>query len=360
MKMTLNISRETRNDLKLTAQAILHRGKGILAVDESGNVLNMESIGVKDTSENRRKYRQLLFQTEDLSQYISAVILFDETLHQKTDQGVPLIKLLQVQGIIPGIKVDTGIVPLVGSEEEFSTEGLDGLGKRCAEYKKKGCRFAKWRSIFKIRNGKPSDYAIKHNADILAQYAAICQSNKLVPILEPEVLVDGTHDIDRCQRVTEKVLVAVYTALHEHDVYLEGTVLKCNMVTAGQLHDVSLTSDTIARATVATLQRTVPAAIAGITFLSGGQSEEKATVNLNAINRCTGKKPWTLSFSFGRALQASALKKWGGKDENTLIAQTELINRAKANSEATLGQYRTGAVRGECCSDELFVKDYVY
>jgi len=317
---------------------------------------------VENTEDNRRRYRQLLFTTDkEISSYISGVILYHETLYQKSDDGTPLVKLIQDLGIIPGIKVDTGCVNLMGAEDgESTTQGLDGLSERCAQYKKDGCQFAKWRSVLKIGKNTPSYLAMLENANVLARYASICQMNGLVPIVEPEVLPDGDHDLERAQKVTETVLAFVYKALNDHHVFLEGTLLKPNMVTAGQSCSKTYSAADNARATVTALQRTMPAAVPGVTFLSGGQSEEDASVNLCAINALPGKKPWALTFSYGRALQASVLKAWSGKPENVKLGQDELLKRAKADSEASLGKYVAGTVVGAAAAKDLFVKDHKY
>jgi len=352
-----------QDELRRTANAIVAPGKGILAADESTGTMGkrLTNIGLENTEENRRKYRQLLFTADKtVAQYISGVILFHETLYQKADDGTPFVELLKNKGIIAGIKVDTGVVPLFGSEDECTTQGLDDLAKRCAQYKKDGCQFAKWRSVLKINKNTPSYQAILENANVLARYASICQANGLVPIVEPEILIDGDHNIDRCQKVTETVLAAVYKALNDHHVYLEGSLLKPNMVTQGQSHNVKSTPQQVALATVTALSRTVPAAVPGITFLSGGQSEEEATINLDAINKFPGKKPWALSFSYGRALQASVLRAWGGKDSNVAAGQAELLKRAKANGEAAVGRYAAGSVSGQAGGQGLFVKDHAY
>jgi len=262
--------------------------------------------------------------------------------------------------MIPGIKVDTGTVNLMGSEGETTTQGLDGLSERCAQYKKDGCQFAKWRSVLTIGKNTPSYQSMVENANVLARYASICQMNGLVPIVEPEVLPDGEHDLDRAQKVTETVLAFVYKALNDHHVFLEGTLLKPNMVTAGQSCATKFSPQDVARATVTVLQRTMPAAVPGVTFLSGGQSEEEASVHLCAINQFPGKKPWALTFSFGRALQASVLKAWAGKPENVKAGQDELLKRAKADSEASLGKYVAGSVVGAAAAKDLFVKDHKY
>lgn len=352
-----------QDELRKIANAIVSPGKGILAADESVATMGkrLANIGAENTEENRRKYRQLLFTTDKaLGENISGVILFHETLYQKADCGTPFPELLKQHGIIPGIKVDTGVVNLMGSEDECTTQGLDDLGKRCAQYKKDGCHFAKWRCVLKINKNTPSYQAILENANVLARYASICQMNRIVPIVEPEVLPDGEHDLERAQKVTEVVLAAVYKALSDHHVFLEGTLLKPNMVTAGQSCPTKYTAADIAHATVTALQRTVPAAVPGITFLSGGQSEEEATVNLDAINKHPGKKPWALTFSYGRALQASVLAAWGCKDENVQAAQDELLKRAKANGHASMGQYVAGTAVGAAGNQGLFVKNHAY
>jgi len=257
-------------------------------------------------------------------------------------------------------QVDTGVVDLMGSEGESTTQGLDDLGKRCAHYKKDGCQFAKWRSVLKIGKNTPSYQAMLENANVLARYASICQMNGLVPIVEPEVLPDDEHDLDRAQKVTETVLAFTYKALQDHHVFLEGTLLKPNMVTPGQSCKTKFTSEDIAKATVTALSRTVPAAVPGVVFLSGGQSEEEATVNLSSINSVQIKRPWALSFSYGRALQASVLKAWAGKADNVKAGQGELLKRGKANSEASLGKYVSGTVVGAAAAKDLFVKDHTY
>ncbi|KAK9745098.1 Fructose-bisphosphate aldolase class-I [Popillia japonica] len=351
-----------QDELRKIANAIVAPGKGILAADESVGTMGkrLQGIGLENTEENRRKYRQLLFTTDKkIGEHISGVILFHETLYQKADNGTPFVELLKERGIIPGIKVDTGVVPLMGSEEEGTTQGLDDLGKRCAQYKKDGCHFAKWRCVLKIGKNTPSYQAMLENANVLARYASICQMNGLVPIVEPEVLPDGDHDLDRAQKVTEIVLAFVYKALSDHHIFLEGTLLKPNMVTGGMSYSCKFSPADVGKATVTALQRTVPAAVPGVTFLSGGQSEEEATVNLDAINKYEGKKPWALTFSYGRALQASVLKAWAGKDENIPAAQQELMKRAKANSLAATGKY-DGSAAAESATQSLFVPDHKY
>ncbi|XP_018560991.1 fructose-bisphosphate aldolase [Anoplophora glabripennis] len=352
-----------QDELRKIANAIVAPGKGILAADESVSTMGkrLADIGQENTDENRRKYRQLLFTTcPTIGDYISGVILFHETLYQKADDGTPFTELLKERGIIPGIKVDTGVVPLLGSNDECTTQGLDDLGKRCAQYKKDGCHFAKWRCVLKINEHTPSVQALIENANVLARYASICQANRIVPIVEPEILPDGNHNTERCQKVTETVLAYVYKALADHNVFLEGTLLKPNMVTPGQGAAARASPAEIAIATVTALQRRVPAAVPGITFLSGGQSEEEASVNLDAMNKLQVKKPWALTFSYGRALQASVLRAWQGKDENVAAAQQELLKRAKANSQASLGTYAAGSVEGKAGDAGLFVKNHAY
>jgi len=287
------------------------------------------------------------------------VILFEETLYQKTDDGTPFVQVLKQKGIIPGIKVDKGVVPLAGTIGEGTTQGLDDLDKRCAQYKKDGAQFAKWRCVLNIGPHIPSHLALLENANVLARYASICQQNGLVPIVEPEVLCDGDHDLERCQKVTEQTLAYVYKALADHHVYLEGTLLKPNMVTPGQSCPKKATPEQVGLATVTALQRTVPVAVPGIVFLSGGQSEQEATQNLNGINQTKGKKPWALSFSFGRALQASVLKAWAGKQASVAAGQQVFLKRAQLNGLATLGKY-TGEEADLQAAQSLFVKQHAY
>lgn len=356
------LSLEREAELKEIAQKIVADGKGILAADEStGTIGNrFKNIGSENTEENRRLYRQLLFTTDpSLAMNISGVILFHETFYHVADDGVRLVDHLNKKGIIPGIKVDKGVVPLAGSFNECTTQGLDGLAERCAQYRKDGARFAKWRCVLKIGPHTPSYQAMMENANVLARYASICQQNGLVPIVEPEVLPDGVHDLATAQKVTEQVLAFTYKALMDHHVYLEGTLLKPNMVTPGQSCPVKATPEQIAAATVQALQRTVPPAVPGVTFLSGGQSEEEAAINLNAINCFKAKKPWKLTFSFGRALQASVLSAWQGKSENVARGQAELLKRAKVCGDAALGQYKGGSVGG-AGEQSLFVAGHAY
>jgi fructose-bisphosphate aldolase class I len=350
-----------KDELIANARAISAPGKGILAADESTNTIGsrFKSINLENTEPNRRAYRELLFTTPDFEKYISGVILFEETLYQSTADGKPFVKLLQEKGVIPGIKVDKGTVVLPGTNGETATQGLDDLGKRCAKYYADGARFAKWRAVLKIGNGQPSEMAILENAHGLARYAQICQENGLVPIVEPEVLVDGTHTIDECVRASERVFAGVVKALQDFNILLEGALLKPNMITSGSECTTKAGSAEIAWKTVRTLLRTIPGAMPGIMFLSGGQSESEATVNLNEMNRLTDvKKPWNLSFSYGRALQHSCIKTWAGDANNLKKAQDVFLEKAKANSEATLGKYQGSA--DSSSGESLHVKNYVY
>uniref|UniRef100_A0A671S9H7 Fructose-bisphosphate aldolase n=1 Tax=Sinocyclocheilus anshuiensis TaxID=1608454 RepID=A0A671S9H7_9TELE len=360
------LSPEQKKELSDIAQRIVAPGKGILAADEStGSVAKrFQSINAENTEENRRLYRQLLFTADDrIKPCIGGVILFHETLYQKTDDGKLFSQLLKERGMVVGIKVDKGVVPLAGTNGETTTQGLDGLYERCAQYKKDGADFAKWTCVLKITPTTPSRLAIIENANVLARYASICQMVRrhgIVPIVEPEILPDGDHDLKRCQYVTEKVLAAVYKALSDHHVYLEGTLLKPNMVTAGHSCSQKNTPQEVAMATVTALRRTVPPAVPGITFLSGGQSEEEASLNLNAINQCSLHKPWALTFSYGRALQASALKAWGGKKENGKACQEEFVKRALNNSQACVGKYVSSEDKGAAAGESLYVANHAY
>ena len=327
-------------DLESTAKALVAEGKGILAADESDGTIKkrFDSIGVESTEENRRAYRDLLFSTDGAEEYISGVILFDETIRQSSADGTPFPKLLESKGIVPGIKVDKGAKPLANAEGETITEGLDGLRTRLEDYRGLGARFAKWRATYSITDDLPSDYCIWTNAHALARYAALCQEAGLVPIVEPEVLMDGTHTIERAFSVTSRVLGAVYTELFDQKVRLEGTLLKPNMVLSGYDASSHASPDDVAEWTLKCFYRHVPAAVPGVVFLSGGQSDEEATANLNAMNT-RGPHPWQLSFSYGRALQAPALKAWGGKPENVDAARRAYYHRAKMNGAARTGMY---------------------
>lgn len=356
-------NKEIRKGLRKIICKILKPGRGILAADESPGTIgkHFEKIGVKNNKENRRCYRQVLFTTDpSISKYISGVILHDETVFQKADCGTRFPKLLKCKGIVPGIKVDLGTVKLYGTHKEKVTQGLDNLDERCHTYKSEGCDFAKWRATLKISRHTPTPQAIRENASTLARYASICQAHCIVPIVEPEVLTDGDHDVKGSLKVTETVLAAVMKALHDQHVSLENIILKPNMVTPGHKCKNKCNPDKISRETVKCLMRVVPPAVPGITFLSGGMGEEEATVALNNIAKCEGVKPWMLSFSFGRALQASALSAWRGDPKNTKRAQKELIKRARALSEASLGTYNEGSVKGAASETSLHVKDHTY
>ncbi|HEX7256304.1 MAG TPA: class I fructose-bisphosphate aldolase [Gaiellaceae bacterium] len=327
-------------DLQETAQALVAEGKGILAADESSGTIKkrFDSIGVESTEENRRAYRDLLFTTPGAEEFISGVILYDETTRQSSADGTPFPKLLESKGIIPGIKVDMGAKPLAGAPDETVTEGLDGLRERLDEYRELGARFTKWRAVLSIGGGRPSDYAIWVNAHALGRFAALSQEAGLVPIVEPEILMDGEHTIHDAYRYTARTLQAVFTELFDQKVEREGTLLKPNMVLSGYEAAEQADTQTIAELTVKALSNTVPASVPGIVFLSGGQSDEDATARLNAMN-AMGEHPWQLSFSYGRALQAPALKAWGGEEANVEAAQKAFYRRAKFNSAARSGSY---------------------
>jgi fructose-bisphosphate aldolase, class I len=329
-----------RSELERIARAMVAKHKGILAADESTGTIKkrFDSIKLESTEEHRRTYREMLFTAPEAAQSISGVILYDETLRQKTKQGVPFAEYLTKQGMIPGIKVDTGAKPLAFHPGETITEGLDGLRERLQEYHRLGARFAKWRAVIDIAEGIPTRYAIEANAHALARYAALCQEQEVVPIVEPEVLMDGSHTIERCEQVTEQVLQSVFDQLFAHGIHLEGIVLKPNMVIAGKKSDHRATPEQVAEATVRVLRRHVPSAVPGIAFLSGGQSPQDATLHLSLINNL-GPLPWNLTFSYGRALQDTALKAWGGSADKFGAAQKEFARRARLNGLATSGRY---------------------
>jgi fructose-bisphosphate aldolase class I len=326
--------------LEETARALVAEGKGILAADESDGTIKkrFDSIGVESTEDTRRAYRELLFATEGAEEYISGVILFDETIRQSAADGTPFPKLLESKGIIPGIKVDKGAKPLALADGETITEGLDALRERLSEYRELGARFAKWRATYSIERDKPSEYCVWTNAHALARYAALCQEAGLVPIVEPEVLQDGTHTLEESRKATGRVLQALYTELHDQRIDYRGTLLKPNMVLSGYDAPERAGAQEVAEATLDCFYRHVPAAVPGIVVLSGGQSDEDATAHLNAMN-AMGPHPWELSFSYGRALQAPALKAWGGKPENVEAAQRAYYHRAKMNGAARTGMY---------------------
>uniref|UniRef100_A0A2K6GI77 Fructose-bisphosphate aldolase n=1 Tax=Propithecus coquereli TaxID=379532 RepID=A0A2K6GI77_PROCO len=329
------LSAEQKKELSDIALRIVAPGKGILAADESVGSMakRLSQIGVENTEENRRLYRQVLFSADDrVKKCIGGVIFFHETLYQKDDNGVPFVRTIQDKGIVVGIKVDKGVVPLAGTDGETTTQGLDGLSERCAQYKKDGADFAKWRCVLKISERTPSALAILENANVLARYASICQ----------------------------QVLAAMYKALSDHHVYLEGTLLKPNMVTPGHACPIKYSPEEIAMATVTALRRTVPPAVPGVTFLSGGQSEEEASLNLNAINRCPLPRPWALTFSYGRALQASALNAWRGQRDNAGAATEEFIKRAEVNGLAAQGKYEGSGEDGGAAAQSLYIANHAY
>jgi fructose-bisphosphate aldolase class I len=337
----------TTPTLDETARAIVADGKGILAADETVPTITKRLVAraIESTADSRRAYREMLFSTPDIAEFIGGVIMQDETIRQKSSTGIPLIDLLAGRGIIPGIKVDDGVRPLAGAPGEFVTEGLDGLRKRLEEYRNMGARFAKWRAVIIIRDGLPTARCVHANAHALARYAALCQEQGLVPIVEPEVLMDGAHTLERCEEVTGFVLQAVFDELFDQKVSLEGMLLKPNMVIAG--HDCARQASVkeVAAVTLRTLTRHVPPAVPAIVFLSGGQDHVLATEHLNAINQLDSPKPWKLSYSYGRALQDEALAAWQGRRENVPAGQLVLYHRAQCDSAAALGRYRSDMER---------------
>lgn len=360
----LKMSLENYSDeLKKTASELSRPGYGLLACDESNGTVGtrLESIGVENVEENRAEWRELLFSAEGLGKYISGAILFEETLYQTAPSGKTMIELLDSQGIIPGIKVDTGLKPLCGGGEgETWCSGLDGLFDRCALAYARGARFAKWRTAIRIDEEKslPSDLALTEAAWGLARYARVCQECGLVPIVEPEVLIDGTHNQQTTAKVQERFISTVYKYLEENNVMLEGTLLKPSMTVSGVECENKPSPEEVAQMTVQTLQRVIPPAMPGVTFLSGGISEEDASIYLNEINKIDRKGPWALTFSFSRAMQSSCIKMWGGKKENKEAAQKQLLARAQANSEACQGKYKAGSQPSS--EESLYVKNYVY
>jgi fructose-bisphosphate aldolase, class I len=328
------------DNLEDVALKLVADGRGILAADETPHTLTtrFDTLGIQSTEQSRCTYREMLF-TAGVADFISGVILQDETIRQRGSDGTPLVQVLSTQGILPGIKVDTGAKALAGALGETVTEGLDGLRDRLAEYHGMGARFAKWRAVIHISDALPSYACISANAHALARYAALCQEQNLVPIVEPEVLMDGSHSIERCEDVTGAVLHAVFCALHDQRVWLERMLLKPNMVIAGKDWPHPAPVPEVATATLRCLRRHVPAAVPGIVFLSGGQHDREATAHLDAINRLPGTKPWKISFSYGRALQDHALETWDGQDENLAAGRRALYQRARCNSAASRGRY---------------------
>ena len=330
-------------DLESVAAAMVAAGKGILAADESSGTIKkrFDKIGLESTEEARRTYRELLFTTPTMAQSISGVIFYDETLRQKTSSGVPFTEYLAKLGVVPGIKVDMGAKPLAAFPNETITEGLDGLRERLMEYYKLGARFAKWRAVIDIGAGIPTRYAIHANAQALARYAALCQEQNIVPIVEPEVLMDGGHTLERCEEVTDAVLAEVFQQLEGHRVHLEGMILKPNMVISGKKCAQQATPDQVAAATVRCLKRHVPGAVPGIAFLSGGQSPADAALHLSLMN-AQSNLPWQLTFSYGRALQDAALSAWGGKPAGFAAGQSAFGKWARLNGLARLGRFKPG------------------
>ncbi len=331
----------SNEDLANVAATLTADGKGILAADETVGTLTkrFDALGIRSTEQSRRTYREMLFTATGAAEFISGVIMHDETIRQKSSGGTPLVQVLSSQGIVPGIKVDTGAKPLAAAPGETITEGLDGLRDRLAEYHGMGARFAKWRAVIRIADALPSPACVSANAHALGRYAALCQQQRLVPIVEPEVLMDGSHPIERCEEVTGLVLHAVFQALLEQRVSLESMLLKPNMVIAGTESPRPASVQQVATATLRCLRRHVPAAVPGIVFLSGGQDDQVATAHLDAINRLPGPKPWKISFSYGRALQDPALEAWHGRDENLKSGQQALAHRARCNGAASRGTY---------------------
>ena len=344
----------TGHDLESVALTLVAEGKGILAADETVPTLTrrFDALGIRSTEENRRTYREMLFTTSGAAEFMGGVIMQDETIRQKSSAGTPLAEVLSGQGILPGIKVDTGAKPLAGSPHETVTEGLDGLRDRLAAYRGMGARFAKWRAVIHLDDVLPSLGCVSANAHALARYAALCQEQNLVPIVEPEVLMDGSHAIERCEEITGAVLHAVFHALFEQGVALEGMLLKPNMVIAGKECSRQAPVHEVATATLRCLRRHAPAAVPGIVFLSGGQNARLATTHLNEINRLPGPKPWKVSFSYGRALQDPALEAWHGRDENLSAGQRALYHRASCNGAASVGKYTDEVEAGAPGADD--------
>jgi len=329
------------SDLRATARELVSPGKGILAADETVPTLTkrFDALGISSTPSSRRDYRELLITAPGAAEFLSGVIMYDETIRQQSADGTPLVRVCRSAGILPGIKVDLGAKPLAGSPAEKVTEGLDGLRERLKEYREMGAAFAKWRAVITVSDVFPTNACIAANAHALARYAALCQEQDIVPIVEPEVLMDGKHTIERCEEVTGRVLQAVFAALFEQGVSLEAMVLKPNMVVAGAASPQETSVEEVATTTLHCLRQHVPPAVPGIAFLSGGQHDVLATRHLNAINRADGPKPWALTFSYGRALQDAALTTWRGKPENVSAAKQQLYHRVRCNSLAAQGSY---------------------
>ncbi|QKT04889.1 fructose-bisphosphate aldolase class I [Ectothiorhodospiraceae bacterium 2226] len=331
-----------QDELARTIEALTGEGKGILAADESTPTCTkrFQAVGIESTEDSRRAYRELLVSTRGVGEFVAGVILYEETLHQQAADGTPLPQKAAENGIVPGIKVDKGLAELPNADGDTITQGLDGLVDRLAQYKQAGARFAKWREVYRIGPSNPTRLGIRANAEVLARYAAACQSQGIVPIVEPEVLIDGEHDMARCFEVTDAVQHAVFHALYRHKVLLEGMVLKPSMVIPGKASGQQASPEEVAAATLKVLRRNVPAAVPTINFLSGGQTPEQATANLNAMNTAGVSRPWYLSFSYARALQEPVMQLWQGKAENVAKAQEAFLHRARLNSAAARGQYR--------------------
>jgi fructose-bisphosphate aldolase class I len=331
-----------QDELQVTITAIVQRGKGLLAADESLPTITrrFQAVGIECNEQSRRAYRQLLLSTSGIGEYLAGVILFEETLGQKTEEGTFLPELARRQGIVPGIKVDKGLTPLANAPGDKVTQGLDGLGERLAHYKAQGAHFAKWRAVYRIGVVNPTPLGIQANAEVLARYAALCQAAGLVPIVEPEVLIDGDHTIEQAEAVTEAVQDEVFQALKRHRVQLEYLILKPSMVLPGKTHPAKASPATVAERTMRVLRRTVPAAVPSINFLSGGQTPEEATANLNALNAAYPNSPWLLSFSYARALQEPVMALWQGRAENVAAAQAAFLRRARLNALAQRGDYQ--------------------
>lgn len=332
---------DNAKELRETIAAIIAPGRGILAADESTPTITkrFQAVGIESTAESRRAYRTLLSTAPGAEKYLAGVILFEETLGQADDGGTPLPRVLAERGIVPGIKVDKGTTPIAGTDGDLITQGLDGLAERLASYKSQGARFTKWREVYGITERNPTPLGISANAEVLARYARICQAQGLVPIVEPEVLIDGDHTLERCHEVSEAVLHAVFDALHRHRVLLEGMILKPNMVLPGKANPRKAAPEEVGQATLEVLRRTVPAAVPTINFLSGGQAPEEATANLNAMNAMDRRAPWVLSFSFARALQDPVMHAWKGEARNVAQAQEIFVHRLRMNSLARDGQW---------------------
>uniref|UniRef100_A0A4X2KYF7 Fructose-bisphosphate aldolase n=1 Tax=Vombatus ursinus TaxID=29139 RepID=A0A4X2KYF7_VOMUR len=358
-----SLTSDQKKDLTEIVKRLIAPGKGVLVLDESLCTMTkrFSCIGIENTEENRRCFRQLFVTTDnEISNYIGGVVLSHETFYQKCDDGRPFPDVLKTKNTVVGIKVDRGVVPLAGTNNETTTQGLDGLAERCAQYKKDGADFAKWRCVLKIREDTPSPLAIWENANVLGRYASVCQQNGLVPFIVPDILSEGSHNLKQSQFIVEKVFASVFKALNDHHIFLEGTVLQPNMVMPGYNCCQKYCLEEIAIATITAFRNTVPPAVPGVALMSGGQSEEDSTMLLNALNKCSLPKSWILTFSYGQPLQISAAKIWGGKDCNVKMAQQEYLKRAKALSLASEGKYcPPTSSRVSHTSESLFISVYI-